>query len=134
MALIYCTECGKQISDKAKACVHCGCPIENIVPEGMVKIKLSVVKSPVGLNGKQRASIMIGGNVVWQGFTGEIAELFFGAPTRIVVKYHFSMMHYGGECSGIIDPVSSKKYCVSTRVGMMSTKLVLQQVDVFDAD
>ena len=26
MALIQCPECGKEISDKAKACVHCGCP------------------------------------------------------------------------------------------------------------
>lgn len=28
MALIKCPECGKEISDKAKSCPHCGCPIE----------------------------------------------------------------------------------------------------------
>lgn len=27
MALIKCPECGKEISDKAKKCIHCGCPI-----------------------------------------------------------------------------------------------------------
>ena len=27
MALIKCPECGKEISDKAGACPHCGCPI-----------------------------------------------------------------------------------------------------------
>jgi len=27
MALIKCAECGKEISDKATACIHCGCPI-----------------------------------------------------------------------------------------------------------
>ena len=27
MALIYCRECGKQISDQAAACPHCGCPL-----------------------------------------------------------------------------------------------------------
>lgn len=27
MALIKCSECGKEISDKATACVHCGCPV-----------------------------------------------------------------------------------------------------------
>lgn len=27
MALIRCSECGKEISDKADACIHCGCPI-----------------------------------------------------------------------------------------------------------
>ena len=27
MALIKCPECNKDISDKARACVHCGCPL-----------------------------------------------------------------------------------------------------------
>ena len=30
MALIYCTECGKQISDKAAACPNCGNPIRSV--------------------------------------------------------------------------------------------------------
>lgn len=29
MALIKCTECGHEVSDKASACPNCGCPIEN---------------------------------------------------------------------------------------------------------
>lgn len=29
MALIKCSECGKDISDKASACPHCGCPLSN---------------------------------------------------------------------------------------------------------
>lgn len=29
MALIKCPECGKEISDKAKQCIHCGYPLEN---------------------------------------------------------------------------------------------------------
>ena len=28
MALIKCSECGKQVSDKADACPHCGCPMD----------------------------------------------------------------------------------------------------------
>ena len=28
MALIKCSECGKEISDKATHCIHCGCPIQ----------------------------------------------------------------------------------------------------------
>lgn len=31
MALIKCNECGKEISDKATQCIHCGCPIEKKV-------------------------------------------------------------------------------------------------------
>lgn len=30
MALIKCPECGKELSDKAKACPNCGCPIEQV--------------------------------------------------------------------------------------------------------
>lgn len=26
--LIKCKECGKEISDKANVCIHCGCPVE----------------------------------------------------------------------------------------------------------
>lgn len=29
MSLIKCPECGNEISDKAAACPHCGCPINN---------------------------------------------------------------------------------------------------------
>ena len=29
MALIKCPECKKEISDKSKTCIHCGCPVEN---------------------------------------------------------------------------------------------------------
>lgn len=31
MALINCSECGREISDKASSCVHCGCPVSQIV-------------------------------------------------------------------------------------------------------
>jgi len=31
VALIQCTECNKQISDKAAACPGCGCPVEEII-------------------------------------------------------------------------------------------------------
>lgn len=27
MALIKCPDCGEKVSDKASACIHCGCPI-----------------------------------------------------------------------------------------------------------
>ena len=30
MALIKCTECGHEVSDKASACPKCGCPIDNV--------------------------------------------------------------------------------------------------------
>jgi len=35
MALINCYECSREISDKAKACPHCGAPLENLEVEVM---------------------------------------------------------------------------------------------------
>ena len=134
MALIKCPECGKEISDKAAACPNCGCPIKDASLDGIVKIKLGAVKVTNGFNGDQKVSIHSGEKLLWEGKAGEIAEIYFETVTDITVKYHLSLMHYGGECSGTIDPAKSKKYCVSTRVGFMSTKLILQEVDIFDAD
>ena len=33
MALIKCVECGKEVSDKSEACIHCGCPMDIIVAD-----------------------------------------------------------------------------------------------------
>lgn len=30
MGMIKCTECGKEMSDRAAVCPNCGCPIEDI--------------------------------------------------------------------------------------------------------
>jgi len=32
MALIKCPECGREISDRAAACIHCGCPLPTVRP------------------------------------------------------------------------------------------------------
>ena len=134
MAMIKCPECGSQVSDKAKTCIHCGCPVEEFVPNGVVRVKVSALYAPTGFNGNQKVSIFAGGETLWQGSSGEVAELYFEGATNITVKYHMSLMHYGGECSGVVDPAKSKKYNVSVRQGIMSTKLALQPVDYFDAD
>lgn len=47
MALINCPECGKEISDKSKACIHCGYPIENNEQERLFSmILVSIRKNP----------------------------------------------------------------------------------------
>ena len=51
MALIKCPECNKEISDKADACVHCGCPTERTARaiEKSKSNKLSVKFLVIGL-------------------------------------------------------------------------------------
>ena len=47
MALIKCEECGKEISDKAAACPHCGCPIPQAQEESpSVDIAESAAEQP----------------------------------------------------------------------------------------
>lgn len=36
MAMIKCDECGKDISDKAAACIACGAPIDNVQNESVI--------------------------------------------------------------------------------------------------
>lgn len=38
MALINCPECGKQISDKALTCIHCGFPLDIIVKDDLIEL------------------------------------------------------------------------------------------------
>ena len=46
MALIKCKECGKEISDKATTCIHCGCPINS--QNNNFGMKLSFLKNKKG--------------------------------------------------------------------------------------
>ena len=49
MALIKCPECGKDVSDKAAACIHCGYPLAESVSseqEKVVKILSSAYAAP----------------------------------------------------------------------------------------
>ncbi len=38
MALIKCPECGKEISDKSSACIHCGFPLQTVKKEIICQI------------------------------------------------------------------------------------------------
>ena len=46
MALIKCPECGREISDKAKACIHCGYPIAEIAD--MLEESEETIKKIIG--------------------------------------------------------------------------------------
>jgi len=42
MAMIICPECGAQVSDRAGACIKCGCPIKNVASKQDIAPKQSV--------------------------------------------------------------------------------------------
>lgn len=48
MALIICSECGKEFSDKAPSCPNCGCPtIESLTPPDLADKVESKVEKPI---------------------------------------------------------------------------------------
>lgn len=46
MSLIKCSECGREISDKATACIHCGCPISASKPTTFAGLKVEQTGNP----------------------------------------------------------------------------------------
>ena len=46
MALIKCVECDREISDKAKICPNCGCPLQNETDE-IIKVSKNFSKSKI---------------------------------------------------------------------------------------
>lgn len=50
MALITCSKCGAQISDKAEACIKCGYPIEKSIVESMEEISSVPIDETVSID------------------------------------------------------------------------------------
>lgn len=64
MSLIICSECGKEISDKASACIHCGCPIEKIKKPNTSKKYVYICESELCLSNPFKEFDEYKGNVV----------------------------------------------------------------------
>lgn len=128
MALIKCPECGREVSDRASNCPDCGFPISQSAINGVVQVKLGMFHSI------QSVSISANGRTLWDGKTGQIAELKLDRPTNVLIKYKMGMFDGAGSCEGVIDPKRSKKWQVVSRPGLITMRLSLQPVDVFDAD
>lgn len=85
MALIKCPECGKEISDRVQACIHCGCPL--IVTTKHVRIKMPLFSSNLFIKNKQYAILDSDNNALWSGEIGKIAEFDIDAPMNIRIKF-----------------------------------------------
>lgn len=133
MALIKCPECGNDVSDKAKVCQNCGCPVETMTPDGVVRIKMTTINKAVMTSQKVTLSDL-DGNKLWEGHAGEIAEVYLEKPTKVKIRYHMCATAYSGSCKGEIDPSKGRKYAVQVRQSIFKTNVVLQRVDHLDAD
>ena len=141
MALIKCPECGTEVSDKAIACPKCAYPIAEIANRGKIRIK---VYPQSEYYVQQLVSISSNGQLLWQGHTGEIAELKIDQPIRVQIVYHLHSfaervmfgsqrefpLKAAGEC--IIDPNKGNKYALKVQEDAYSRNCILQTVDMFE--
>lgn len=99
MALISCPECGKEISNKAVACIHCGCPI-NVITESKCIIKATADSSVIEYG---TGSCEIG---VYDSEGNEITSLRTGSTVSFSVEKEMDVC------------VRYKKMWISSTLGM----------------
>lgn len=72
MALIKCDECGKEVSDKAKSCPNCGCPIfeekeeSKVIIFGLSQMGLLGGKLKIYADGEYMGEVKKGQNLEFQ--------------------------------------------------------------------
>ena len=128
MALITCPDCCSQVSDKAQACIHCGCPLNAAANTGVIQLKLGMCYSV------QKASVAVNGRTVWEGENGRVIELKLDGPSNVRVEYKRTWYDGAGLCEERIDPAKHAKWQVVAKPGVLSGKTMIQPVDIFDAD
>lgn len=71
MALIRCSDCEKEFSDKAKACPNCGCPRN----DEMEKVEIYENPDPIAITGFVLSLVSLFIEALW-GFVGIAAIIF----------------------------------------------------------
>lgn len=133
MALIKCSECGKEISDKAAACPNCGCPLAEMSAGGVVKIKLprteQIADGWAGLFSSKNAYISANGKVLWEGQHGQTASFEIDEPLNITID----LGSWGNPVEGTVYP--RKKYELIQDYGFhMKATFKLSEVDIIDSN
>ncbi|MDO4841511.1 MAG: ribosomal protein L7/L12 [Phoenicibacter congonensis] len=88
MALITCPECGKQISDKAPACIHCGYPLQEqqtVAPTVVATSKKVAIPSFVGASPQKIPAIKVVREITGMGLA-EAKEFVEQAAPYVIVK------------------------------------------------
>lgn len=149
MAWIKCPECGKEISDKAQACIHCGCPIQTQKAESKLIIK--ALKHPneekiigysfgVPMYGKS-AQVYIcttNGRCVAEMTTGQTLSINVDTDMEIYASFYpigkKGLLGIGEKTKSNIIRVKSgelTKIQIGYSYGNL-TKIILNKVDEFD--
>lgn len=126
MAMMKCPECGNDVSDKAKACIHCGFPISSLKPiQGAATIKVS----KLDMN-----NLWAKATIIDEDTGAEIAKVRQGESFTIKVdktmniKVKFGPMMRAATAT--LNPNESVKYLLDKQ----TFSLFLTKIDVIDSD
>ena len=132
MALIKCPECGKEISNKAQACIHCGSPLieqENKIIIKMVRIDMDKLRTftvnVFNVNGDKLCSIV----------EGSTAILKIDHETQIYAQFAKPIIPCRSEPINLQPNknVRLQIHCKKNLFGGVK-KLFISEVDVVDSD
>ena len=133
MALIKCPECEREISDKAKVCVHCGCPI---VADNQDNVFIKAALHPCNPTWDMITRIGIydsNNNCLSEVRPGNITSFRINQPTSIYAK--FLQNGKNTESNMIrLDPCVVNKLQAGYNIGWINIRLTLNKVDFVDAD
>ena len=133
MALIQCPECGQEVSDKAKVCIKCGYPLEDLKPK---QHYLFFKASPIP--GMMKVNVKVINYSTEQEITtlrmGETDKIPFNKEMFICAKYAV----FGGkviDCEPVmVIPDRDYKFNIVATGALQTNKLRLCEVDVIDSE
>ena len=126
MALIFCPECGRQVSDRAAACVNCGCPLAGLNPAGTVS---------VAVNGPGMVQMYIfdmgTGDILWTGRNGEVAKFNVNGETEISIIGSLEKRHPERGAKALVR--GGRRYEYKMLQSFWGGKYVINEVDILDS-
>ena len=126
MAIIQCPECGNNVSDMAKICIHCGFPISSLKPkQGLATIKIGRL-DPNNLWAKATIIDDDTGLEIAKVRQGESYDLKVDKTMNIKVKFGPLMR----AATATLNPHERVKYLLASQ----TFTLFLTKVDIIDSD
>ena len=113
MALIKCSECGKQVSDKAASCPNCGAPIKAMNNDTiMIQIDRDPSQPFLGTIVDIKESTT--GKVLVSGKAGSVLSFKSKKPIYIT----FNIITKKGMCPTLVSPQDGGKYKATWSAGL----------------
>ena len=126
MALIKCSECGKEVSDKASSCPNCGAPVEseNNMQEKSLKVGIEVAKDPNTIT-HYNCNIydITNGNKIKIAQCKEEQSVIIECTENMLLQFDFDLRKEQYEV------VPGKNYKVNFEKGLLTSKMFIEEVN-----